>query len=221
MSPVDICNIALGHIGERSDINSINPPEGSVEAQRCARFYPIARRSLLAMHPWTFATRRVTAADLSASNTVPEAWTYVYGLPSDMIKLLGVYDPGEWRDEAYADNIAYEIGSASNSTRVIYSDVATPVIRYVFDQTDTTLYPPLFVEALAWLLSGHLAGPTIKGMEGARTGAEATQRGLAYAAKAAAEDANQQASRGRRDDNRHRAPWIESRGSNLWGRQDY
>jgi len=220
-SPVDICNLALSHIGERSDINSIDPPEASTEAQRCAQFYPMTRKTLLAMHPWSFATKRVAAASLSPSEDIPLTWLFVYGLPSDALRITGVYDPGEWRDETYADHTAYEIGSSGTGVKVLYSNIENAVIRYTFDQTDTTLYSPLFVEAFSWLLAGRLAGPTIKGTEGMKVGQGATQQGMAWAAKAAAEDANQAASRKVSDDNQHRAPWIESRGSNLWGRTDY
>jgi hypothetical protein len=219
-APIDLCNLALSHIGERGDIASIDPPEASVEAQRCAQFYPMTRKLLLAMHPWSFATKRVTAADLSASNTVPETWTYAYGLPAGVIKILGVYDGGEWRDETYADQIAYEIGSDSTGPMVLYSNAEDAVIRYIFDQTDSTLYPPLFVEAFSWLLAGRLAGPTIKGTEGVRVGQAATQQGMAWAMKAASEDANQSASRRIQQDDRHMAPWMGQRSSSLWGRTD-
>lgn len=213
-SPVDICNLALSHIGERDDINSIDPPEASIEAQRCARHYNPARRTLLALHPWTFATKRFTTADLSASNDVPLTWTYAYSLPSDVIKVTGLYDPGDWRDEAYAPHIAYEIGSDSTGPRVIYSNVESAVLRYTFDQTDSTMFPPLFVEALAWLLAARLAGPTIKGTEGMRVAQAATQTGMSWAMKAAAEDANQSPRRNVRLDSRHLSPWMAARGVN-------
>ena len=48
-SEVDICNLALGHLGDNATVASLNPPEGSVQAQHCARFYPIARDALLEM----------------------------------------------------------------------------------------------------------------------------------------------------------------------------
>ena len=41
----------LGHIGDAATVSSINPPEGSAQAEHCARFYPIARDALLAASP--------------------------------------------------------------------------------------------------------------------------------------------------------------------------
>ena len=40
---VDICNLALAHLGDDATIASIKPPEGSAQAEKSARFYPIAR----------------------------------------------------------------------------------------------------------------------------------------------------------------------------------
>lgn len=219
-APVDICNMALAHIGERSDINSIDPPEASVEAQRCAQFYPMTRRTLLALHPWSFATKRVLAADLSPSNDVPGNWAYAYALPSDVIRITGVYGAGQWKDEEYAPELAYETGSAGSGPRIIYSNAPDATIRYTFNQVDSTLYPPLFVEAFTWLLAGKLAGPTIKGTEGMRVAQGATQTGMSWAVKAAAEDANQSSSRKIRQDDRHMAPWMANRGSLLWTRTE-
>ena len=56
-SEVDICNLALGHLGDNATVSSISPPEGSAQAEHCARFYPIARDALLEMHNWNFAMR--------------------------------------------------------------------------------------------------------------------------------------------------------------------
>ena len=42
---VDICNIALAHLGDDATIASLSPPEGSAQAEKAARFYPIARNN--------------------------------------------------------------------------------------------------------------------------------------------------------------------------------
>jgi hypothetical protein len=210
-APVDICNMALAHIGERSDITSIDPPEASVEAQRCALFYPISRKISLARHTWSFARKRVTGADLSASNTIPTNWTYGYAVPSDFVKVIGVYDPGEWRDEKDADEIAHEIGTASTGPRIMYSNIENAQLRYTFDQTDTTLYPPLFILGLSHVIASFLAGPTIKGMEGMKVGEAHMKMGIAWLGEAASEDANQSESRKVREDGRHQTPWMAAR----------
>lgn len=100
MSEVDICNLALGHLGDTAAVMSIKPPDSSVQAQLCARFYPIARDALLEMHAWGFATLRVALAlvdnptldiAVAADPTATEGtWQFAYGVPSDAINLLAV-----------------------------------------------------------------------------------------------------------------------------------
>ena len=86
-SEVDICNLALARLGDNATVASIDPPEGSAQAEHCARFYAIARDSLLEMHAWKFATRRVQLAKL----TVPSwDWSFAYAEPTGALKLLGV-----------------------------------------------------------------------------------------------------------------------------------
>ena len=54
-SAVDICNLALGHIGNKAEITAIVPPDGSAEAAQCGKFYPIARDECLSEFDWGFA----------------------------------------------------------------------------------------------------------------------------------------------------------------------
>ena len=49
-SVVDICNIALSRLGDRATVTSIDPPEGSAQADHCRRFYPIALKTILAAY---------------------------------------------------------------------------------------------------------------------------------------------------------------------------
>ena len=52
MTPtVDVCNLALAHIGQAATISAVDPPEGSVYAELCAHMYPLAMGVLLEAHP--------------------------------------------------------------------------------------------------------------------------------------------------------------------------
>jgi hypothetical protein len=105
MNEVAICNLALSHIGDTAEVMSIKPPDSSVQAQLCARFYPAARDALLEMSSWGFATLRVQLAAVtlptytdSNGNTVPGSWLYGYAVPSDMVNALAVL-PAEAVDD--------------------------------------------------------------------------------------------------------------------------
>ena len=67
-SAVDICNLALSRIGDIASVQSIDPPEASAQAIHCARFYPVARDSMLERHPWGFATLRKTLKSIMAEH---------------------------------------------------------------------------------------------------------------------------------------------------------
>ena len=86
-SEVDICNLALGHLGDNATVASLNPPEGSVQAQHCARFYPIARDALLEMAYWNFSMRRVALPSLAMD--WPE-YKYAYALPGDVLNIIAI-----------------------------------------------------------------------------------------------------------------------------------
>lgn len=100
MSEVTICNLALAHLGDSATVASISPPDRSVQAQLCARFYFPARDALLEMANWGFATRRVAlaliqeAVDGSSPRVYPDGspatWRFMYALPSGVINTLAV-----------------------------------------------------------------------------------------------------------------------------------
>jgi len=140
-SVVEICNLALAHLGDDASIASIDPPEGSAQAEHCARFYPIARDSLLQMHNWNFASRRA----LLASVTMPYSmWKYAYAVPGDMMVAVSVlphdaendysakFTPSDNPDflHNYAPLVAagryvpqtYSIETDTNGNKVLYTD---------------------------------------------------------------------------------------------------
>jgi len=105
MSEVTICNLALSHLGDTATVVSIRPPDSSVQAQHCSRFYPAARDALLEMAPWGFATTRVQLAQVqlptytdSQGNSCTGAWQYGYGVPADMVNVLAVLPAGALDD---------------------------------------------------------------------------------------------------------------------------
>lgn len=151
-SVVDICNLALSHLGDSATVSSIDPPEGSAQAEHCARFYPTARDVVLEAHDWTFATRRVA---LAQAGTPPSAWTYAYALPASCIRVLAVLAPTATSDQDTQDFV--EEGG------YIYTNQVNAVVRYTTRVTDTTKFSPSFTEALTWLLASYLTGPVLKG----------------------------------------------------------
>lgn len=220
-SEVDICNLALGHLGDTATVASINPPEGSAQSEHCARFYPIARDALLEMHPWGFATKRINLS-LLGSNW-PE-WQYCYAEPADAVNLLAVMPPNASDDYSVPMQSLYNINGApipmagqyqpqpysnetlEDGTSVIYTNQEEAMLRYTALVTDPTKFSPLFVETLGYLLASKLAGPVIKGEDGRAVAKSMLATAMVYLGKAETSDANQ-----RRTTTAQNVGWIVGR----------
>jgi hypothetical protein len=157
-SKVDICNLALSHISQGASITAIEPPDGSIYAEHCAQFYPIARDMCLEAHEWTFATTRVALA--SVDNPMPNQWAYAYALPADVIRPLAVLLP-EATDDSKGQRYRIEVDDLTDAS-VLYTNIQDATLKYIRRQDDPTRYNPLMVNALSWLLAHFIAGPITK-----------------------------------------------------------
>ena len=210
-SDVDICNAALGELGVSGLVTSLAPPTGTAYATLCATLYPMARDSLLEMHTWTFATKRVSLALLS--ETPPNSWSYAYAAPTDALNFLAVLDPDATDDYSqglvqygniagiYPQNVGvyttkpYETETDASGNVIVYTNQTDAVLRYTGRVTDTTKFSPMFTESLVKLLKSKLAGPVIKGEEGRQEMKSALAEFGAIFGKATASDANQHRTR--------------------------
>lgn len=199
-SEVEICNLALARLGDDATVSSLTPPEGSAQAGYCARFYPMARDSLLEMHPWKFATRR---AHLSPSSAPAWDWRFSYAQPANTLRILAVLSPNAATEDV---SQPYESEIDVSGNQIILTDVATATIRYITRVTDTTKFSPLFTDALSWLLASNLAGPVLKGDSGAAEAKRCMQTFNMLMGAARVSDANQ-----RKDRDQHTPNWIGGR----------
>jgi len=203
---VDICNLALANLGDTATVASIDPPEGSVQAELCARFYPIARNELLEMHTWGFSMRRVQLALLTSETS---SWAYAYAQPADLLTVVSLLPYGATDD--YSSNGAYvpvtfESEVDSTGANIILTNTENAVLRYTALVSDPAKFPPLFVAALSWLLSSKLAGPILKGKEGAEEAKRCLQMSQVYLARAIDSDLGD-----RKTAITHNVAWIASR----------
>lgn len=223
-SEVQICNVALSHLGDTATVASLNPPEGSAQAEHCARFYPFARDTLLEMHNWSFATKRVV---LPLLNVINGQWLYTYQLPSDNINIISVLSseaPDDYSALSYMPTDTgyqpffmappamsytpqrYSIEMLSTGQQVICTNQENALLRYTYRVTDTTKFSPLFTMALSWLLSSMLSGPVIKGDAGAAEGKRCYDMFMRHFVEATQSDAVQ------RDIKPNQVvPWIAGR----------
>lgn len=220
---VQICNRALGLLGDAATVSSISAPTTQQE-RWCATFYPLARDVTLEKHAWDFATTR--DALVASAHDVPSTWQYAYAVPTDMIDLLGILDPNADSDYVTGtgfntvgtytapipnlgivttNDFVIETDEASGD-RMILCNVEDAVARYTVAVTDTNLFSALFVEALAFRLASYLAGPLLKGDVGVKVAGQMEAMADKKLAGVAAKDANS-----RQVTLPGNAPWITNR----------
>ncbi len=143
-SQVEICNLALAKLGHMPFIANIG--ENSKAANLFSVFWEPVRDSLLREYLWKFARARATLAPLV---TEPEfdGGNY-FQIPSDSLRIVSPsntykYGYGRWfveGDKIVADTDAFQI-------------------VYIKRVTDTSLFDPCFVQAMAAKLAYELAMP--------------------------------------------------------------
>jgi len=154
-SVVEICNLALSLIGA-DNINSLS--EATPQARACAQFYEMTRDGLLVSFPWHFATHQRALAEIT--NERKDLWAHAYIRPLDALKIISLR-PGGDKTSLNGDVLfAYHAQGG-----VIYTDVKDALLLYTARLEDSSLFPPLFVNALACQLSGWLAMPITRSHE--------------------------------------------------------
>jgi hypothetical protein len=224
-SAVDICNEALSHLGDSATVSSIDPPEGSAQAEHCARFYPTCLAALLEMHPWSFATRRIALAMVTNPSS---GWSYAYAIPSDQVNTIAVLAadaPDDYsapgRVSSQSDVTPYYSGvrvagsytpqdyateGNIDGVEILLTNQIDAVLRYTALVTDVTKFTPLFRKTLAWFLAAELAGPLIKGDSGRSTALSCTKVALSWLAVAKDSDASNRQSKPQ-----HQVSWLNAR----------
>lgn len=155
---VDICNLALGRLGDEATVSSIDPADNSAQAKYCAKFYLLSLNSVLDEYPWSFSIKTISAALLENTQTL---WAYCYAVPSDCNKIVGIYDPAAVGDVKTEQEYTVELNETG--APVIYTNQITAVLKYTAFISDTSTFSPSFIEALVWKLASNLAGVIIKG----------------------------------------------------------
>lgn len=153
-SAVDICNLALAHIGNKAEVTAIMPPDGSAEAAQCGKFYPIARDECLSEFDWGFAKRRQILAQISG--TAPSGWEYWYTVPNPYLVARQVVV------EEYNTPVQFTTESDATHGTIILANTDKAELWYTAIIEDTTKFPPLFIHALSWLLASYLALPVTR-----------------------------------------------------------
>jgi hypothetical protein len=150
-SETEICNIALGHLGE-APITSLE--EDSRAARACQLHYALTRDELLRAHRWNFAKDRVRLSEMAEAPAF--GWARQFLLPADCLRVVEFNDQeiGDWISEEY------EI-----EERRLLTDAEEARVVYIKKISDVSRFDALFVQALALKL-GIILSEQIRGTTG-------------------------------------------------------
>lgn len=168
-SIVEVCNLALDHLGQTVGITSLS--EQSKAARTCSRHFQQALDEVMAAHPWPFATKAVALA-LVADDPLP-GWKNHYAYPSDCLRAGRVCDEDGVRSQAqawcqypleprislpFAPFVPFQLMSGETQTGIV-TDLDEAWLIYTQRQENVTRLPPLALAALAWHLANKIAMP--------------------------------------------------------------
>ncbi len=137
----DICNRALGRIGQERIMNLSDSGAG---ARACQLHFSGTRDEVLRSHRWNFATGRTALSRLL--DTPAFGWTYQYSLPADFIRALEVNDT----EDGTGCPWTVEGGN-------LLTNEATVNLVYIRRETNVAKWDALFQEALTLKLAMKLS----------------------------------------------------------------
>jgi hypothetical protein len=142
-SEVLICNAALQLIKHSKVITDLT--QGTKEANACELVYEELRDTLLSMHNWNFAIKRVKMSRLTEAPAFE--WKYSYEFPPDYLRKVSVH----------ANSAGQGIVAHKLEANQIQSDAENLYLRYIYRVTDPNLMIPLFRSALSKMIGSRLA----------------------------------------------------------------
>jgi hypothetical protein len=144
--------------------------------------------AVLDEHNWGFNSKLVV---LALTTNPSSLWDYCYEVPSDMISVIALYDStavgdvnyggfpsnattssiyGDGSKASYLNRLAthgnqqdYSVESDTDGNIVLYANQENAMLKYAAYTTNTAVFPPSFIDALAWKLASNLAGIMLKG----------------------------------------------------------
>lgn len=144
-SKVELCNMALSHLGNYPTVSNIDVPDSDQEVV-FALWYDISRQVFLKMTMPNFCLARKRIA--SVEETPPYPFSYSYEYPNDCLKLQGIGAIEEKENN-------YTVEGDRIYTDEVYED-GMP-IRYIKDITDVTAMSPEFKIGFSWFLAGQVS----------------------------------------------------------------
>ena len=173
---IDVWNLALGKIGVSNVVSSES--EDILAARTCLRIWPDIRDEVLADYPMPFS--KAQAVLVEDTGTTRVGWEHVYTLPSGFLAARFLMS-GELRIALVEPDARPPFEIMLNDTadgQILCCDLAEgdiDALVYTHQVTDVSVFPPAFVDAVAWRLAVELALSIKKDPVGAERAMQAYQ----------------------------------------------
>jgi hypothetical protein len=143
-SETQIFNAVLDRLSEESVLSTTD--EKAV-ARWLNRNYPLQRDVLLQRHTWNFALKR----QMLAADTARPAfeWQWQYQVPDDSLRILPLTTDG-WRNSP-------QIPFIVEGTKILTNKGAPLPVRYIFRNTNSGSFSPIFIDLLSQVLAANFA----------------------------------------------------------------
>jgi len=144
-SETEIANKALSLINVKS-INALSETSSKEAREINLIFYSVLDEILEEpTATWSFSTKTTSLAKLT--DTPLYKWTYIYQLPTDMLRIIEIVDSN-----------GYYIDKWERQGMTILCDTDSPIyLKYVYRPTNVVNLTPIFVECFAAKLAAKLA----------------------------------------------------------------
>ena len=191
VTAVEICNRALGLIGESPFVTSIAPPDDTRAAKLCAKYFAAAFEEVTQGHEWAWATKRAALVEVASAGN--DTWQYCYQIPAGMLQAIEVVPKGApdgYRD-AKGERIKFRVELGTQTVKRVWTNLADAWLRYTVYVTDVNQLDPFAQEALVMNLAGKLAAALMQGKEGQSAMQQYLQMAQYHIGRARANDGNQ------------------------------
>lgn len=148
VSKIDICNLALAHLGQEP-ISSLTQQDD--RARRLNLFYEPVKAEVLRTHNWAFATVKEPLIRLEDPSAAP--YPYLYQYPVEALFVRQITDPAS-PDKKYPFR---EVFRRRLNQRAVETTASQAVAEYTRHVKDETQLDPAFVKAFALALASDLA----------------------------------------------------------------
>ncbi len=152
-SQIEICNLALSHIGSSDRIASLT--EQTEPARLCNIMYEISREFVLQDFDWAFAERNELLALLDLT---PTGYEYAYQYPSGCIQAKEIFQAVEGAAPIDFAVVTQE----SMLSKMVLTNEENARLVYTGDIKNTTMFTPAFVMAFSYQLASNIAIPITK-----------------------------------------------------------